>query len=261
MCQSYDQDRITQDYNPLGLCTRVAISYELPMSNVLVLHGFTSHPILTMGPLPQTLREAGLNVAQPTLPGHGTRPEDLRGVRWQDWLQTAREAYLALPEPRAVVGLSMGGLLAGWLAAEHKTAALVALAPALGLKNRMAYLAPLLHFLKPWAFSTDPAEEARRRAKSPNYPNFPTSALAQLVALQQSVPELLPRVWAPALVLEATHDDTVPEAAVRRYYALIGGPHKEYRTYPSQHDMLLDPLAQQISLDIAAWLAEKLLAH
>lgn len=228
------------------------------MSNILVLHGFTSHPILTMGPLPETLRKAGFNVAQPTLPGHGTQPEDLRGVRWLDWLQTAREAYLALPEPRAVVGLSMGGLLAGWLAAEHKTTALVALAPALGFKNRLAYLAPLLQYIKPWAYSTDPAEEAGRRAKSPNYPNFPTSALAQLVALQQRVPELLPRVKAPALVLEAAHDDSVPKAAVQRYFDLIGGPHKEYRVYPSQHDMLLDPLAQQISDDITTWLQEKL---
>lgn len=231
------------------------------MLSVLVLHGFTSHPILTMGPLSETLREAGFNVAQPALPGHGTKPEDLRGVRWQDWLQTARAAYLALPEPRAVVGLSMGGLLAGWLAAEHKTTALVALAPALGLRNRTAYLAPWLHLIKPWAFSTDPAEEAKRRAKSPNYPNFPTRALAQLIALQQRVPELLPRVWAPALVLEATQDDTVPEAAVHRYFDLIGGPHKEYRSYNSQHDMLLDPLAQQISDDIAAWLREKLPAQ
>lgn len=64
------------------------------------------------------------------------------------------------------------------LTAEHKTAALVALAPALGFKNRMAYLAPWLH--KPWAFSTDPAEEAKRHAQSPNYPNFPTAALVQL---------------------------------------------------------------------------------
>jgi len=229
------------------------------MSNVLVLHGFTSHPILTMGPLPETLRKAGFKVAQPTLPGHGTRPEDLRGMRWQDWLQTARQAYLALPEPRAVVGLSMGGLLAGWLAAEHKTAALVALAPALGFKNRLAYLAPLLHPIKPWAYSTDPAEEARRRAKSPNYPNFPTSSLVQLIALQRRLPELLPKVTAPAWVLEAAQDDTVPKAAVRRYFDLIGGPHKEYRVYPSQHDMLLDPLAQQISDEITAWLKTRLL--
>ncbi|RDI96065.1 alpha/beta fold hydrolase [Meiothermus sp. QL-1] len=224
------------------------------MPGVLVLHGFTSHPILTMGPLAETLRQAGFRVAQPTLPGHGTQPEDLRKVRWQDWLQTAREAYLALEEPRAVVGLSMGGLLAGWLAAEHKTAALVALAPALGFKNRLAYLAPLLHPFKPWAYSTDPAEVARRQAQSPNYPNFPTVALTQLIALQRRLPELLPRVKAPALVLEAAHDDTVPSRAVRRYFDLIGDPRKTYRVYPSRHDMLLDPLAGQIAQDIAAWL-------
>jgi carboxylesterase len=89
--------------------------------NLLLLHGFTSHPLLTLGPLPQVLREAGFAVSQPALPGHGTRPENLLKVRWQDWLLAAREAYAALPEPRGVVGLSMGALLAAHLAAERPT--------------------------------------------------------------------------------------------------------------------------------------------
>jgi len=228
------------------------------MSSVLVLHGFTSHPILTMGPLPEKLRQAGFNLAQPALPGHGTRPEDLRDVRWEDWVRVAREAYLSLSEPRAIVGLSMGGLLTGWLAAELKPSAIVALAPALGLINKTAYLAPYLHRFKPWAKSTNPAEEARRREQSPNYPNFPTVALVQLIELQKRLPALLPRVVAPALVLQAAHDDSVPEAAIRRYFALLGSPQKQYRVYQSQHDMLLDPLARQISDDIVAWLKEKI---
>ncbi|MFN4071746.1 MAG: alpha/beta hydrolase, partial [Thermus caldifontis] len=101
--------------------------------HLLLLHGFTSHPVLTLGPLPQVLREAGFTVVQPALPGHGTRPEDLLRVRWQDWLAVAQEAYQKLPEPRGVVGLSMGALLAAHLAAENPTQALVALAPALAL--------------------------------------------------------------------------------------------------------------------------------
>ncbi|WP_299429473.1 alpha/beta fold hydrolase [uncultured Meiothermus sp.] len=230
------------------------------MSNVLVLHGFTSHPILTMGPLPETLRQAGFTLAQPVLPGHGTRPEDLRDVRWEDWVRVAREAYLSLGEPRAIVGLSMGGLLTGLLAAELKPSAIVALAPALGLINKTAYLAPYIHRLKPWAKSTSPAEEAQRRKQSPNYPNFPTIAIVQLIELQRRLPALLPKVTAPALVLQAAHDDTVPEADVRRYFALLGSPQKEYRVYQSQHDMLLDPLAQQISDDTVAWLLGKLAA-
>lgn len=213
-----------------------------------------------MGPLPETLRRAGFVVAQPALPGHGTRPEDLRHVRWEDWVRVAREAYLSLSEPRAMVGLSMGGLLTGLLAAELKPNAIVALAPALGLINKTAYLAPYIHRFKPWAKSTHPAEEAQRREQSPNYSNFPTVAIAQLIELQKRLPPLLPQVTAPALVLQAAHDDTVPEADVRRYFALLGSPRKEYRVYQSQHDMLLDPLAQQISDDIAAWLKEKLSA-
>lgn len=77
--------------------------------HLLLLHGFTSHPVLTLGPLPERLKEAGWEVRQPALPGHGTRPEDLLKVRFQDWLLAAEEAYLELPEPRGVVGLSMGG--------------------------------------------------------------------------------------------------------------------------------------------------------
>ena len=93
--------------------------------NLLLLHGFTSHPVLTLGPLPQVLREAGFQVSQPALPGHGTRPEDLLKVGWQDWLETARAFYRELPEPRGVVGLSMGALLSAHLAAETPTQALV----------------------------------------------------------------------------------------------------------------------------------------
>lgn len=68
--------------------------------HLLLLHGFTSHPVLTLGPLPERLKEAGWEVRQPALPGHGTRPEDLLKVRFQDWLLAAEEAYLELPEPR-----------------------------------------------------------------------------------------------------------------------------------------------------------------
>ena len=88
--------------------------------HLLLLHGFTSHPVLTLGPLPERLKEAGWEVRQPALPGHGTRPEDLLKVRFQDWLLAAEEAYLELPEPRGVVGLSMGGLLAAHLAARER---------------------------------------------------------------------------------------------------------------------------------------------
>ncbi|MFZ5992298.1 MAG: alpha/beta hydrolase [Deinococcota bacterium] len=224
------------------------------MPSVLILHGLSSHPVLTVGPLPEVLRQAGYQIAQPTLPGHGTRPEDLKGVRWQDWYRVALEAYRSLPSPKAVVGLSMGGLLAAKIAAEEAPQALVAMVPALGFVNKTAYLAPYLSWAIPIAKGTASVRDAERKAKSPNYPWMPTGAVAELVKLQREVDPLLPKIKAPALVLQARHDSTIPEASVRRYYQRLGSAHKQYKVYDSEHDLLLDSEADKVAADIRDWL-------
>ncbi|MBW6395726.1 MAG: alpha/beta fold hydrolase [Thermus sp.] len=223
--------------------------------NLLLLHGFTSHPVLTLGPLPQVLREAGFQVSQPALPGHGTRPEDLLKVRWQDWLETARAFYRELPEPRGVVGLSMGALLSALLAAETPTQALVALAPAMALKHPLAPLAPLLAWLIPRFPGPDSIQDPELKKQNPNYPYFPTRALLQLLALMRRTPEVLPKVKANALVIEAGRDKVVDPAGVRGYHALLGSSRKEYLVFPeSGHDLLLDRDREAVALAVRDWL-------
>jgi carboxylesterase len=223
--------------------------------NLLLLHGFTSHPVLTLGPLPQALREAGFGVSQPALPGHGTRPEDLEGVRWQDWLSAAREAYAALGEPRGVAGLSMGALLAAHLAAEMPTQALVALAPALALRNPLAPLAPLLAWLIPRLPGPDSIRDPKLKKQNPNYPYFPTRAVLELLALMRRTPEVLPKVKAPALVVEAGKDRVV--RGVRRYYELLGSQRKAYLVFPeSGHDLLLDRDRERVARAVRDWLID-----
>jgi carboxylesterase len=215
-----------------------------------LLHGFTSHSLLTLGPLPQVLREAGFAVSQPALPGHGTRPEDLLKVRWQDWLLAAREAYAALPEPRGVVGLSMGALLAAHLAAERPTRALVALAPALALKSP---LAPLLAWLIPRFPGPDSIRDPELKKANPNYPYFPTRSVLELLALMRRTPEVLPKVQAPTLVVEVGQDRVVQ--GVRRYYELLASPRKDYRVFPeSGHDLLLDRDRETVARVVRDWL-------
>ena len=223
--------------------------------HLLLLHGFTSHPVLTLGPLPRVLREAGFTVVQPALPGHGTRPEDLLRVRWPDWLAVAQEAYQKLPEPRGVVGLSMGALLAAHLAAESPTQALVALAPALALKHPLAPLAPLLAWFIPRFPGPDSIQDPELRKQNPNYPYFPTRALLQLLALMRRTPEVLPQVKAPALVVEAGRDKVVDPAGVRGYHALLGSPKKDYLVFPeSGHDLLLDRDREAVAQAVRDWL-------
>ncbi|GAB5602983.1 alpha/beta fold hydrolase [Thermus sp. FJN-A] len=223
--------------------------------NLLLLHGFTSHPVLTLGPLPGVLREAGFGVSQPALPGHGTRPEDLLKVGWRDWLGTAQAAYRELPEPKGVVGLSMGALLAAHLAAESPTRALVALAPALALKNPLTPLAPLLAWLIPRFPGPDSIRAPERKRENPNYPYFPTKAVLELLALMRRTPGVLPRVQAPALVVEAGQDRVVAQAGVRRYLSLLGSGRKDYLVFPeSGHDLLLDRDREDVARAVRDWL-------
>ena len=51
---------------------------------VLLVHGFTGSPA-SMRPWGEFLNSKGYTVRVPLLPGHGTQPEDLNKVKWQEW--------------------------------------------------------------------------------------------------------------------------------------------------------------------------------
>src|SRR5262245_35255806 len=103
-----------------------------PLSALLV-HGFTGSPV-NMDALRKCLEAQGVRCAVPVLAGHGTQPEDMAGTGWKLWQEDVRQAFDALRKesgPVAVVGLSLGGLLALDLAEQRpeEIPALVVLAP------------------------------------------------------------------------------------------------------------------------------------
>jgi carboxylesterase len=87
----------------------------------LVLHGFTGNPQSMRG-IAHALAAAGFTVEMPLLPGHGTSVEDMIETAWEDWSAAAQLGYFDLDgavDDIVVVGLSMGGALTCFLAAEH----------------------------------------------------------------------------------------------------------------------------------------------
>ena len=67
-------------------------------------------------------RRAGYSVELPRLPGHGTTVEDMMTTTWADWTKAPSRpttSCAARCERVAVVGLSMGGGLAAYLAEER----------------------------------------------------------------------------------------------------------------------------------------------
>src|ERR1700730_7065678 len=98
-----------------------AASYPGGPHGVLVIHGFTGSP-QSMRPLADAIARAGFAVELPRLPRHGTAIEDLIPIGWAEWSAAVEDAYDELAsrcDRVAVVGLSLGGALAVWLAARH----------------------------------------------------------------------------------------------------------------------------------------------
>ncbi len=194
---------------------------------VVLVHGFTGTPY-EIRYLGERLADAGFSVRAPRLPGHGTTTADLDQTRWGDWsdaVERAVDDLLLRCRRVAVVGQSLGGLLALHLASQRRDIACVAsLAAPLWLEGLSAKVA---HWTRPdgWLhhrLRTVPKlggsdiRDPRAKAENPCYRAVPMRALGELMAFMKVTDAALPAITQPVLVLHATHDHTAPVACAQR---------------------------------------------
>lgn len=102
------------------------------MTGCLIIHGYTGGPY-EVEPLATYLDEqTDWDIVVPTLPGHGETLA-LENVSHESWLQAAEDSLRKLKEKYAqvyLIGFSMGGMIAAYLAAKFKVDKLVLLATA-----------------------------------------------------------------------------------------------------------------------------------
>ena len=202
--------------------------------SVLCLHGFTGSPA-EIRPLADTLARGGCLVEAPLLPGHGSDTAALAGTGWPDWESAAHRALTGLVAraggPVAIVGASMGGLLAIRLAAARPDA--VAALVLMGVPLPFGWLRGGAVRLLSRALATtrlgaraalpktggvdvcDPAARAAAGALS----WYPLQSLASLVDLTAAADRDMEAILAPTLVVHGRLDRTVP---IRRSMALAG---------------------------------------
>ena len=217
---------------------------------VLLLHGLTSH-LDCIDPVVPILEKHGLPYRMPVLRGHMTKPEDLTGVRQEDWIEDGQKALdelLQECDKVLPVALSMGSLVALNLALKNpgKLAGLVAIAPALKLKSKLSPFAPVIaRFQKHYTFKPDPKgySDQEQARTTRNYPGLPTSALVEFIRMGARLrnPALLSQVKIPALVLAAVHDRTIDPNAALFLYDNLGSQDKRLIWFDhSGHEMLRD---------------------
>lgn len=213
---------------------------------VLLLHGLTGTTAEMMPVAEALLGRYPLWLAR--VAGHETSVGELARTSWEEWYASATAGADALSRvvPRiAVVGLSMGALLAVRLAVERPdtVAGVALLSPAIAvgrpsvhwlgrifrwLATADANLPILQRGLARLAMAKNASDIAdlEVRSRHPGYRHVPLRALLNLLILQGHTRDAADAVTQPTLVMHATNDHTAPLDAAREFFDRLATPDK-----------------------------------
>jgi carboxylesterase len=210
---------------------------------VLVLHGFTGNPT-SMRPLAERLAAAGFSVLLPRLPGHGTSIDDMRTTSWSDWSGAALDAFdeLASRTDRvAVVGLSMGGGLAAYVAERRDVAGVVFINPLVKvpsdevLEGLQALLDSGVETIE--SIGSDIKKEGTVEA---SYSATPLACAASLFEGTRQIQDNLVKITAPSLLLSSREDHVVTSDNGDELVVRSSGPVERLWLENSYHVATLD---------------------
>jgi carboxylesterase len=217
---------------------------------VLVLHGFTGSP-QSMRQLAGVLADDGFSVELPLLPGHGTAAEDMVPTRFSDYTRAAQGAHDELARrctSVAVVGLSMGGTLACWLAERQTEIQGLALVnpfvepPAESYRDVLRGLLDMGTELGP-GVGSDIAKEGTSELA---YDQTPLAAALSLFEGIDEVSVRLGDIKCPVLVMSSREDHVVPSSSGDLVVERVGGAVERVWLDGSYHVATLDHDAPKI---------------
>jgi len=196
---------------------------------VLLVHGFTGSPA-SMRPWGEFLHSKGYSVRVPLLPGHGTHPEHLNKVKWQEW---PAKVEFELSELRKscdvifLVGLSMGGGTVLNVAASHNEAlkGLILVNPMIHVKGVPVELAFFLSRLQ--KMRTSVGDDIKRPGVTEwGYDALPTRGVYQLLKMLRITRRNLPKITIPVQLFHSVEDHTLPVTNTEIILSEIGSTNK-----------------------------------
>ncbi|WP_054951293.1 alpha/beta hydrolase [Numidum massiliense] len=227
------------------------------MVGCLLLHGFTASP-LEVEPLKQYLETCGLYVIAPTLAGHGEdHQQTLENVVWQEWVKSAEEALIDLVarcDTVYVLGHSMGGLIAAYLANRYPVQKLVLLSAAVFYINPKQMAKDLVEALPALLHGEASNQYKRYRAR---IKATPLRAVAQFRRLVRALKPEFAHIRIPTLIVHGGCDDIVDPKSAQYIYEQIPIAEKHIHILPQSkhivcHDCERDELMAVVGQFLSA---------
>ncbi len=185
----------------------------------ITLHGIGGTPA-NIRVVADALIAGGYTVISPMLPGHGETVRALNASTGSQWLSCVEAAYDRLREEGCtkilVFGLSLGGVLAGLLAASRPTDGLMMICAPLRMKpflRAARLISPLLPFVR-YPDDGDDKDSWRKNPYAQMYDGFSTVKLRDLDRLARRLCRSLDHITCPTLSVNARFDDKVDTKSI-----------------------------------------------
>jgi len=216
-----------------------------------------------MRPIAEALAGKGLAVDLPLLPGHGTDQADLVDKRWDDWSGAAEQALGDLEkrcEEVVVVGLSVGGTLACWLAERHSEIRAITVVnpmvepPAESLRELVKSMVETGETFAPGVGS----DIAKPGTEELAYAGLPLEAALSLFGGVDEVAADLKSISCPVLILTSRQDHVVPPSASDLLRESVSGPVEQVILERSYHVATLDYDADLVTSRIVEFVCARI---
>jgi esterase/lipase len=237
-------------------------------TGVVLAHGYLASPRQVRG-LAERLHAAGLTVCGVRLAGHGTAPEQLARVRWEDWMDCMVRGYGLVRQRCARVvagGFSLGGVLALLLAARlgERVHGVFGISPPFKLRDRrLPLVGPLLGLNGAMRLMGLADGEYRfanegTEAGITNYGTDYLKGVRELRRATRACRRALGSITAPALIVQGDADPLVDPASGRLALAELGSADKVLTTLAFDRHVIVRYAGSEAVFSLVARFARRL---
>lgn len=234
---------------------------------IVLSHGYRASPgeIRALG---EYLNKKGHTVYGVRLKGHGTVPREIGSVKWEEWYDAYNRGVSIIAnscEKIVLAGFSTGGLLSLLAAARkrEKVHGVVVINAALRLADIKARFVPAVTFWNDLLTNLGISGGKKEYVDSPpefpdtNYTRNYLTGVLELEKLMKECEKSLPKIKAPALIVQGKNDPTVvPKSATIIHDKIISANKKLVELPFERHVIVRGPGKEQVFETVGTFIDE-----